>query len=96
MNEFSFSSREELYRRIKPALRAKIAELHRLGYTYIQEVDIWNYLSRSKWITAHNLKLSDIVNDVLHVECEQIDIFLKGEIAKDKRRAYLHQKLEIV
>lgn len=96
MDEFSFASKEELYNRIKPALRAKTAELHRLGYSYIQEVDIWNYLSRCKWLTARNLKLSDIVNDVLHVENEQIDIFLKGEIAKDKRRAYLHQKLEIL
>ncbi len=96
MDEFSFGSKEELYNHIKPALSAKTAELHRLGYTYVQEVDIWNYLSRFKWITARNLKLSDIVNDVLHVENDQIDIFLKGEIAKEKRRACLHQKLEIV
>ena len=89
MDEFSFRSKEELYNHVKPALHAKIAELHRLGYPYIQEVDIWNYLIRNKWMSAHDLRLSDVVH-------EKIDLYLKGEIAKQKRRAYFHQKLEIV
>ena len=42
--ELEFSSQEELYQRVQPALNAKLAELHRLGYPYIQIVDVWNYL----------------------------------------------------
>ena len=49
MGEVSFTSKEELYNRVKPALCAKIAQLHRLGYTYVQEVDVWNYLIKTKW-----------------------------------------------
>lgn len=96
MSELHFSSKEELYTRVKPALRAKIAELHRLGYTYVQEVDIWNYLIKTKWMKAKNLSLSDVVSDILHAEDEEIDIYLKGEIARQKRRAHFHRKLEIV
>ena len=96
MDEFSFRSKEELYNHVNPAWHAKIAELHRLGYPYIQEVDIWNYLIRNKWMSAHDLRLSDVVHDILHVDNEKIDLYLKGEIAKQKRRAYFHQKLEIV
>ncbi len=96
MEEFTFTSKEELYNRVKPALHAKLAELHRLGYTYIQGVDIWNYLIQSKWKVAKNLSLSDIVSDILHAENEKIDTYLKGEIRKEKRRAHFHQKLEIV
>ena len=33
--ELEFSSQEELYQRVQPALKAKLAELHRLGYPYI-------------------------------------------------------------
>lgn len=96
MEEFDFSSKEELYKRIRPALGAKVAELHRLGYSYMQEVDVWNYLIVSKWRYAKNLMLSDVVHDILHVDNQELDIFLKGKIAKEKRRAYFHQNLEIV
>lgn len=96
MEEISFGSKEELYKRIKPALHAKIAELHRLGYSYVQEVDVWNYLIQTKWKSAQDLRLSDVVRDILHVENEKVDLYLKGEIAKQKRRACFHQNLEIM
>lgn len=96
MEEISFSSKEDLYKRIRPALHAKIAELHRLGYSYVQEVDIWNFLIQTKWKNAKDLRLSDVVFDILHVENEKVDLYLKGEIAKQKRRASFHQNLEIM
>ena len=42
--DIEFSSKEELYQRVKPALKAKTMELKRVGYSYIREIDIWNYL----------------------------------------------------
>jgi len=96
MDEISFASKEDLYMRVKPALHAKLAELHRLGYSYVQMVDIWNYLIESKWKKAQDLRLSDVVNDILHAENDKIDLYLKGELAKQRRRAHFHQKLEIV
>ena len=40
--ENEFSTKEELFTRVKPALQAKEVELHRLGYSYISSIDIWN------------------------------------------------------
>lgn len=83
--ELEFSSQEELYKRVQPALKAKLAELHRLGYPYIQLIDIWNYLIFSKWKKAKNLTLSDIVNDILHVDNHKLDEHLKGKLARTRR-----------
>ena len=83
--ELEFSSQEELYKRVEPALKAKLAELHRLGYPYIQLMDIWKYLIDAKWKKSHDLTLSDIVHDVLHVDNRKLDEYLKGEITKRRR-----------
>lgn len=83
--ELEFSSQEELYQRVQPALKAKLAELHRLGYPYIQVVDIWNYLIETRWKKSKNLTLSDIVNDILHVDNRKIDEYLKGALTKTRR-----------
>ena len=83
--ELEFSSQEELYKRVQPALKAKLAELHRLGYPYIQLIDIWNYLIFSKWKKAKNLTLSDIVNDILHVDNHKLDEYLKRKLARTRR-----------
>ena len=76
--DFEFSSKEELYQRVSPALRAKVMELKRLGYPYIKEVDIWNYLIESSWKSGKNLMLSDIVNDILHIERDKVILFLNN------------------
>ena len=47
--DIEFSSKEELYRRVKPALRTKKNELIKLGTKNIREVDIWNFLIKTKW-----------------------------------------------
>ena len=83
-----FSSQQELFNHVKPALNAKTEELHRLGYGYIQHTDIWNYLIESKWKTGRDLALSDIVSDILHVDNDKIDFFLKGKLSKKRRSQY--------
>ncbi len=83
--EFEFSSQEELYQRVEPALKAKLAELHRLGYPYIKLIDIWNYLVETKWKKSRDLTLSDIVDDILHVDNRKLDEFIKGKLSKTRR-----------
>lgn len=83
--ELEFSSQEELYKRVQPALKAKLAELHRLGYLYIQLIDIWNYLIFSRWKKSKDLTLADVVNDILHVDNRRLDEYLKGRLAKTRR-----------
>lgn len=94
--DYGFSSKEELFKRVKPALYAKSKELERMGYFYIQEVDIWNYLIEKKWRNSCNLMLSDIVNDILHVNNEEINNYLKGKLKDIKRTQYFENKLEIL
>ena len=73
-----FASKQELYDRVRPALSAKVVEFRRRGNTYIKEIDIWNYLSFADWQKAHELMLSDIVSDIMHVNIEEVDNYLKG------------------
>ena len=89
--DITFHSLEELYKRLLPALRTKKNEMVRMGYTYIKEDDICNYLKEVKWIGARNLTLSDMVSDVLNIDDIQIDIYLKKELRILKRRRNLEE-----
>ena len=86
--DYEFSSKEELFQRVKPALKAKVNEFQRLGYSYVQEVDIWNYLIENIWSKAKDLMLSDIVNDILHVKIQKIDDYLKDKMSSTNRTQY--------
>ena len=83
-----FKSLEELYERIKPALRCKQSEMKRNGYNYIKLEDIWNYLKEVKWKNDTNLSLYDMVSDVLEVPNEVIDDYLKHKLNLSKRTIY--------
>ena len=93
--DYEFSSKEELFHRVKPALNAKVGELHRFGYTYINQMDVWNYLIENKWIKSKDLMLSDIVNDILHTDNKKIDTYLKSKI-NDERSQYFEKNIEIL
>ena len=88
-----FSSQEELYKRVKPALRTKKMELTRLGYTYIKEEDIWNYLKINKWSKGKNLMLSDIVNDIIHLDNKKIDRFVKENLEKEEKTPFFDDEV---
>ena len=74
---YDFSSSEELFNRVSPALKSKENEFKRLGYSNIKALDIWNYLIESKWKFGKGLMLSDIVNDIMKCDYKQIDSYLK-------------------
>lgn len=91
--DIKFNSQEELYDRVKPALNAKLQELHRLGFSYITIDDIWNYLKESKWKNGKDLTLSDIVSNIIHVDNKMLDEFLKGKLSKTRRSEYFDEDL---
>ena len=93
--DYEFSSKEELFQRVKPALNAKVGELHRFGYTYINQMDVWNYLIENKWIKSKDLMLSDIVSDILHTDNKKIDTYLKSKIT-DERSQYFEKNIEVL
>lgn len=69
--EIAFSTQEELYRRLYPALSTKKREFSKNNIRF-QEEDIWNYLKRTKWNYSNGLSLSTMVNDILNVESSEI------------------------
>ena len=86
--DITFNSLEELYKRIKPALKTKKEEMRRAGYIYIKEEDIWNYLKEIKWVHSKNLSLYQMVSDVLNVEDSLIDRYLREKLSMRNRDVY--------
>lgn len=91
--DITFQTQEELYQRVHPALRAKKMELWRLGFSYIKESDIWNYLKKSKWTKSKNLMLSDIVSDILHLDNQKIDRYVKQEWEKQESTPFYDDEI---
>lgn len=86
--DIEFDSLEELYERIRPALKTKKEEMRRNGYIYIKEEDIWNYLKEVKWINSKNLSLYQMVSDVLNIDNLLIDKYLKEKLNMRNRAVY--------
>lgn len=63
----NFSSLEELKERIMPALSKRSDDFKLLGYN-VSEEDIFLYLKQNKWMHSKNLSLSEIVNDILKLD----------------------------
>ena len=87
--DINFSSEEELYKRLLPALRTKKTELNRHGYKYINEKDIYNYLKINKWTKSTNLTLYDMVDGILNTDNLLIDAYIKNE--KLNHREEIHE-----
>ena len=95
VKDIEFNSIIDLYNRVKPALNSKIKELKREKYDYIKEEDVWNYLVKNKWADSSGLVLSDIVNDILHIENDKIDTFIKEE-HKNRKEELLIEELDLI
>lgn len=90
--DVEFNSLEELYKRLKPALAAKISDIHRSGFKYIKEEDIWNYLKEIRWTKSKDLNLYQMVDDVLNADEIAIDNYLKEKIASSGRMVYITEE----
>lgn len=86
-----FTTLEQLYERLKPALRTKMREMKSLGYTYIREEDIWNYLKEVKWVSSKNLLLFEMVRDVLNVDNGSVDSYVRQKLNSRERRIYFNE-----
>ena len=79
-----YSSLKELYLRLKPAISVK-QRLNSQKYPYIKNEDIWNYLSINKWKTANNLSISEMFDDIIHVDITNFDNYLKEKLKNSER-----------
>ena len=69
-----FTSLEELYKRVEPALNSKVRELKKLGYSISKE-DLWKCFVYNKWKYGNGLMLSDIVDDILNTSIDGIELY---------------------
>lgn len=89
-----FSSVEELYKRVKPALTSKVREFRRNGKEYIKEEDIWNYLIEYRWKNSRGLELFNIVDDILNINNNDIEHYVINKM-KDFKRSINLEKIDL-
>ena len=77
INMYEYKSQKELYQNLIPALNVKLRLLKNNDYHDIDKIDIWNYLKETKWRSSIDLTLADMVNDIIHADNKDIDIYLK-------------------
>lgn len=73
--DYEFSSLEELYKRVRPALKSKADELQKYGNLSISMYDLWKCLIINKWRCGTGLMLSDIVDDILNTSFDEINSY---------------------
>lgn len=83
-NKLEFRTKEELYNRVLPALYSKIKEVRKLGFKYITEKDIWNYLVENEWKKRVNLELFDLINDILYVDNNKLNDYVNEKMSRLK------------
>ena len=85
--DFKFSSLEELFKKVKPALNTKVADLKRHNIKYIKEEDIWHYLRNNYWRKAERLSLGEIVNDILGAPNSELETYMEKRQNKKTTKA---------
>ncbi len=66
-----------LYERIKPALITRKNELNREKLYNINEKDIWNYCYTNIWKGKKNLRIHELVDDILNVDSLSLEVFVR-------------------
>lgn len=67
-----FTSQYQLYQKLLPAFNVKKRLMKYSKYEHITNEDIWKYLIENKWKQTHGLTLSDMVNDIITLDIENI------------------------
>ena len=82
--DYEFSSLEELYKRVRPALKSKVDELQKYGNLSISKYDLWKCLIINKWRNETGLMLSDIVDDILNTSFDEINSYYMKMISDEE------------
>lgn len=73
----TFSSVNELYRRLLPAINTKISELERIHFN-VKNIDIWNYCVSNIWKKEKDLRMYKMVSDILNIDEIELNKFLNN------------------
>lgn len=77
-----YSTQEELFKILSGAFKVKL-RIIKNRYDYIKMVDIWNYLKINKWCKDRNLSISEMTNDIISVDIDKVDMFLKQYLRQE-------------
>lgn len=80
-----YKSQKELFDSLKPAFNVKLRIIKK-DYSYITKNDIWNYLKINKWCKDVGLTISEMVDDIIMVDIDKVDSFLKEYIRVQERK----------
>lgn len=81
----SFNSIEDLYKRLLPAMKTKISELKRDGFNFIECLDIWNYCIENIWKNKRDLRIYEMVDDILNIDNLKLEMFTRRNIINKKK-----------
>lgn len=79
--ENKIKTQNELYSKVKPALRTKRHELFMNGIKIVKEIDIWNYNKENNWRNAR-LTLAGMVDNILNTSDEEYEKYVVDKINK--------------
>ena len=81
---YEYKTTRELFDSLKPAFNVKLRLIQK-EYYYITRTDIWNYLKINKWCKDIDLTISQMVDDIIMVDIDKVDRFLKEYIRNTQR-----------
>ena len=61
-------TKNDLFIRLLPAFNTKIAEWQREKIANIKSLDIWNYCVHNIWHKKENLRMYELVDDILNID----------------------------
>lgn len=67
-----FTSQLELYLALLPVFKVKHRLLSITSNKNITNEDMWKYLTMTKWKNSHNLTISEMVNDIIILDTNNI------------------------
>lgn len=73
--DLKFNNLQELYDLLLPALETKEIQLKRNDYFGLSKKDIWNYLKETRWKDLNNLRLYQMVADILYVDNDELNSY---------------------
>jgi len=77
-----YNTQKELYLTLLPVFRVKRRLMSRTKYPNTSDGEIWQYLTIKKWKNSINLTISDMVNDIIMADVEDINNFIGGKNEK--------------
>lgn len=73
--DLKFNNVQELYELLLPALETKEIQLRRNDYLGLSKKDIFNYLKENKWKNDRNLKIHQVVSDILDLDNDELNSY---------------------